>query len=235
MLAGLALAAVSYVAAVWLHQWELSISGSAAPFLPLSAMLERIALEHRLTLGPWLIAVALAGWLVGRLLDGQLRRRAAVERVPIIDDLTCAYSDCWFKRALQRDIARLHRSRLELSVLLIELDDFEDYTAARGRSAGNDALRCAADTLTASVREADLIARCGEAEFAVLAAGADERGAGVLAQKLRAGLDRAVPLRATVGVATFGKDGRGAHDLIAAADLALGRARRDGQDRFSAG
>lgn len=183
---------------------------------------------------PWVVATALFAVLLGCLLSRLGRLRAKLARLSVIDDLTTVFNQRYFDRILQLEIARLHRSRPGFSLLLIDLDNLMPDRDARGQRAGDEALRLVARTLTASVRETDLIARYGAEEFAVLAMGADPTGAVLLAEKLRARLESAAPLTVCIGVATFAKDGRRANDLIAAADLAVCRAKRDGSNRVCA-
>lgn len=183
---------------------------------------------------PWVVVTALFAVLLGCLLRRLARLSAKLERLSVTDELTAVFNQRYFDRVLQREIARLHRSQPGFSLLLIDLDNLTPYRDAHGHGAGDEALRLAARTLTASVRETDLVARYGGEAFAVLAVGADPNGAVVLGEKLRARLESAAPLAVCIGVATFAKDGRRANDLIAAADLAVGRAKRDGENRVCA-
>ncbi len=183
---------------------------------------------------PWVVVTGLLAILLGCLLGQLGRLRAKLERLSVIDDVTSAFNQRYFDRSLRLEIARLHRSQPGFSLLLVDLDNLDAYRDAHGHRAADEALRLAARTLTASVRETDLVARHGGETFAVLAVGADPNGAVVLGEKLRARLENAAPLRACIGVATFAKDGRRANDLIAAADLAVSRAKRDGESRVCA-
>jgi diguanylate cyclase (GGDEF)-like protein len=89
------------------------------------------------------------------------------------------------------------------------------------------------------VRAIDLAARLGGEEFAILLLETDLKGAEALAENLRsavAGLEVRIvggpPVRIT---ASFGVSGyphtRGGEELMAAADLALYRAKREGKNR----
>src|SRR5574341_514836 len=198
-------------------------------------MLDKIGESEEIGLStPWVVVTALFAILLGCLLGQVGRLRAKLERLSVVDDLTTVFNQRYFDRSLRLEIARLRRSQPGFSLLLVDLENLGAYRDAHGHRAGDEVLRLAAQTLTASVRETDLVARYGNGTFAVLAVGADPNGAVVLGEKLRARLESAAPLTACVGVATFAKDGRKANDLIAAADLAVSRAKRDGENRVCA-
>jgi diguanylate cyclase (GGDEF)-like protein len=94
------------------------------------------------------------------------------------------------------------------------------------------------------VRPDDIAARYGGEEFIVLLAHSPKKGAMIAAERIR---DRIAshpfanresqPLKVVSlsgGVATFPDDGQSSTDLIAAADAALYRAKKDGRNRVFA-
>jgi diguanylate cyclase (GGDEF)-like protein len=92
--------------------------------------------------------------------------------------------------------------------------------------------------LRGRVRAIDVAARLGGEEFAVLLIETDLHGAEALAESLRAavaelevpaGRGEPIHLTASFGVASY-PETQGAEDLLAAADLALYRAKREGKN-----
>jgi diguanylate cyclase (GGDEF)-like protein len=108
-------------------------------------------------------------------------------------------------------------------------------------------LRNVAKLIGRTIRRVDLLARFGGEEFVVVAPATDAAGARVLAERLRAavaampvlttngsGMHVALRVTASFGVATArGADQTpaAAHELVAAADLALYRAKANGRNR----
>jgi len=144
-----------------------------------------------------------------------------------------------WQREADTEIARARRRGEPVSVLLADVDHFKRVNDTHGHLIGDDVLRCLASELRRQVRETDIVGRFGGEEFVVLLpkTGAEEacgiaerlrRGAGVV-QVLAA--DATVGVTISIGVAALGRHGDDLFELLAAADLALYRAKDTGRDR----
>ncbi|HBD20958.1 MAG TPA: hypothetical protein DC063_13345 [Arenimonas sp.] len=124
------------------------------------------------------------------------------------------------------------------------MDHFKAINDQHGHPAGDAVLRRVALVLEEVVRGSDLLARIGGEEFAVLAVDTGMAEAAQLAERLRAAVERAgpvpvghaaVPVTASVGVVTrrvhVGEVVKAPEHLLAAADDALYRAKRNGRNR----
>jgi GGDEF domain-containing protein len=91
----------------------------------------------------------------------------------------------------------------------------------------------------AAGRETDRVFRYGGDEFALLLPGAETSAALVVAERIRGAVqaiggdgsvwgDAGVPVSASIGVATFPRDGRSAEEILLAADRACFVAKRTG-------
>jgi diguanylate cyclase (GGDEF)-like protein len=134
------------------------------------------------------------------------------------------------------DVGPGRRAGDQLGLLLLDVDDFKLANTLHGHPGGDRALRYVALSLQSVARESDLPARLGGDEFAVLVRGATPDGMHALAERVletvRAsdgalGLPGFV-LRVSVGWALDEPD---SDALLAAADMALLRAKRSGKDR----
>jgi diguanylate cyclase (GGDEF)-like protein len=114
--------------------------------------------------------------------------------------------------------------------VLIDIDFFKTYNDVHGHPAGDGALRELGRRWRAQTRDIDLLARVGGEEFALVLAGCDGPGAQIVADRLRA--DMPPGLTASAGVAVWTRP-QTADQLVAEADRALYRAKRDGRDRVS--
>ena len=128
----------------------------------------------------------------------------------------------------------------DVAVLLVDLDRFKTINDTLGHPVGDALLRRVAGRLMRVLKTADLSARFGGDEFAVLQSGAAQPAAAQrLAERLVDLLGRTYALQghtlnvgASVGIAISPKDGRDPDTLIKNADLALYQAKANGRGRY---
>src|SRR5207237_7577115 len=121
------------------------------------------------------------------------------------------------------------------SLLMADIDHFKEYNDAFGHLTGDEMLIKVARALRASTREVDCVVRYGGEEFVVLLPETDADAAVETAERIRArvateGLAGG-SITLSVGIAEFPTHGDSPESLIAAADGALYRAKREGRDR----
>ncbi|MEV4112975.1 GGDEF domain-containing protein [Nonomuraea sp. NPDC049695] len=144
-----------------------------------------------------------------------------------------------WQREADTEIVRARRTGGTLAVLIIDIDHFKRVNDAHGHLVGDQVLVGVASTLRTQLRDYDVVGRFGGEEFVVLLPGADGREARQVAERLRARIGHmAIPvddnlIRVTIsaGVALMSIHGDDLIDLLAAADLALYRAKELGRDR----
>jgi diguanylate cyclase (GGDEF)-like protein len=161
------------------------------------------------------------------------------------DPVTGFYNHRFLHERLGEEVIRAQRGSRPLSVLMLDLDDFKLVNDTFGHLFGDRVLTWTAELIRSTLRGSDVPARYGGDEFAIVLPDTDGDDARRAADRiLEAFRDNAyvgeqrgpVPIGASIGVATFPADGRNATDLIAAADKALYRVKRDGgHDAAAAG
>ena len=153
------------------------------------------------------------------------------------DPLTGFYNHRFLHERLGEEVVRTQRARRPLSVLMLDLDDFKLVNDTFGHLFGDRVLTWTAELIRSTLRGSDIPARYGGDEFAIIlpetnaddARAAAERILDAFREHAFQGEQRGpVPIGASIGVATYPADGRTATDLIAAADQALYRVKRDG-------
>lgn len=168
---------------------------------------------------------------------------ARLYTLAITDELTQLYSLRYFQISLEEAIGRVQRYGEPAALLMLDLDHFKTVNDAYGHPAGDLVLKEVARRIRASLREVDLPCRYGGEEFAAILSNTDERGACIVAERIRSSVATApfaLPTGATVsvtvsiGVAECPRQATTARDVVSLADRALYRAKRSGRDRVCA-
>jgi diguanylate cyclase (GGDEF)-like protein len=144
------------------------------------------------------------------------------------------------RRALEElfeiELDRSARTGRPLSVIVGDLDRFKIVNDRLGHQQGDQTLQALASELGRWKRRIDMAARVGGEEFALLLPETDERGAFLVAERLRRATKRLFadgPFNLTIsfGVASFPDHGEDAEMVLRAADQALYAAKNMGRDR----
>jgi diguanylate cyclase (GGDEF)-like protein len=141
------------------------------------------------------------------------------------------------RRAFEERLKLAYEKHDRFALLYIDLDGFKQVNDRLGHQAGDDVLRAVAAVLRQCVRVADMAARVGGDEFGLVLAAADTATTRTVAERVLKGLaaiarERNVKLSASFGVATDA-DAAGPHEVVAAADGAMYRAKRMGGERIA--
>lgn len=139
-----------------------------------------------------------------------------------------------FQEAAESAIAFARRRKLQLAVVLLDLDGFKQVNDKLGHSSGDLLLELVASRLRAAVREEDLVARHGGDEFALLIQDCDlELVTTTVHRVIREIKHHAfevnnsiVRLDFSAGIAIFPESGQEIEELIARADSAMYEAKQ---------
>ena len=161
--------------------------------------------------------------------------RRELERLSITDDLTALYNRRYLMEALANEVRRSRRLAHPCALLMGDVDHFKEYNDAYGHLAGDEALARVGAIIREATRDVDTAARYGGEEFVVLLPETEAAGAIETAHRIRSRLAREDKSKGTLsvsfGVAQFPEDGDTPEALLARADAALYRAKREGRDR----
>jgi diguanylate cyclase (GGDEF)-like protein len=157
-----------------------------------------------------------------------------------LDEVTGLHNRRWLESMLPRQMARSSTNNEPLSLLLVEIDDFDNYTRRLGPSVGEHACHAVAQQLVESIRPTDLIASYGPAQFAVVLPGSDGASACQVGERLRHAVSQltvgasdssaASPLTVSVGVSACRPAGD-VRSFLASGESALKMARISGGNR----
>lgn len=179
---------------------------------------------------------------VDRQANQLLAANQEVLRVSATDTLTGLANPRRLYEVLEQEWKRAQRSSEPLSLMMIDLDLFRSYNERYGHQAGDDAIRLVAQTLAGGLnRGGDFIARFGGEEFALLLPSAAEEQSLSVAARLKERLSALQIshddsptgfITASFGIATaFPKSDAAPATLLASAEEALKRAKKEGRNR----
>jgi len=145
--------------------------------------------------------------LLSTLLGQQMRADEAAREAErsqaeaMRDALTGLYNRRAMGKLMETEENRCRRYGHPASVLVIDLNGLKATNDRLGHSAGDTFIRLAAGAIQAAARDADVVARVGGDEFAILAVECDAAGGEALAGRVRAKLAEA-GIGAGIGVAS---------------------------------
>jgi diguanylate cyclase (GGDEF)-like protein len=162
-------------------------------------------------------------------------RAGAFEQLSVTDALTGLLNRRYIEERLLEEIKRSNREGFPMSFMMLDVDHFKSYNDEFGHPAGDEALRMVAAVLRDTLRGADVAARFGGEEFAVLLPQTTGPEAIAIAERIRSNLEQTdFPLRpvtASIGIASCSADLCSSESIVAAADKALYAAKRQGRNR----
>jgi diguanylate cyclase (GGDEF)-like protein len=148
----------------------------------------------------------------------------------------------WNRRAVLKKLQEMHeqwqKQQQSYSLILLDLDHFKLINDSLGHDAGDAALRRCATTLSAVVRNQDLVSRYGGEEFLLLFPGVTAAELPVIADKIRTTLagcqliwqNQPIELSASLGYITV-YPGAKAEQLLTLADKAMYQAKAEGRNK----
>ena len=171
-----------------------------------------------------------------RILEAE---RTVLRELAYKDEVTGLYNRRFFSIRLKEEVARHRKLDHPVSVVLAELDGFEAISDELGRAAGDETLRGMAEILLRHTRGINIVSRHDGRLFAVVLVETSKAGARLYADRIRYALSsfqfaHRRRVTASFGIASLPGDAAPtAHDLIRAADEALGAAKRAGRNRVA--
>ncbi|WP_308431432.1 GGDEF domain-containing response regulator [Chitinilyticum piscinae] len=170
------------------------------------------------------------------------RSRELLQRLSLTDPLTQLANRRHFSEAFTQECLRQQRTRHPLSLILLDIDHFKSINDEHGHAVGDVCLQEVASVIAASpYRTADLAARIGGEEFAILLPETDLDGASVIAERIRGNVasriirhpDKPLQLQVTVSLGVASSMNGNESQLYESADRQLYQAKANGRNRAS--
>ncbi|RMF57653.1 MAG: diguanylate cyclase [Calditrichaeota bacterium] len=166
-------------------------------------------------------------------------------QLTVRDELTGVYNRRYFDEYIENEWSRVTREKMELSIIIMDIDFFKLYNDTYGHQAGDECLKKVAETMRQALkRPADRLIRYGGEEFVAVLPYTKKSGAQYLAEFILTQVaelkisHKASPILPYVtisaGVATYQPQEKSkiksVKQLIEKADQALYRAKQQGRN-----
>jgi diguanylate cyclase (GGDEF)-like protein len=158
------------------------------------------------------------------------------------DSLTGVLNRRAIRDVLRRELARCRRESNTLGVIVADVDHFKKINDHYGHGAGDAALVAVVQRIAATLRPYDIVGRYGGEEFLIIAPGCDLELTQKLAERVRVAVsnelidlgNESIAITVSLG-ATLGTAESDPEFLVAVADAAMYRAKRNGRNRVETG
>ncbi|MEI7432476.1 MAG: sensor domain-containing diguanylate cyclase, partial [Betaproteobacteria bacterium] len=163
-----------------------------------------------------------------------------LERLARMDQLTNLPNRRYFLSLAEQELARTTRYGGEMSVLMVDIDNFKAINDTYGHQIGDRVLQATGQVFRSSLREVDFVGRVGGEEFAVVLPQTGIMQAFEVAERLRRAveqaeitLDHGLPFGVTVsiGMTSRGATSANMDTLLSRADKALYEAKSQGRNQ----
>jgi diguanylate cyclase (GGDEF)-like protein len=111
--------------------------------------------------------------------------RERISQLTVLDPLTQISNSRGFKKDIAREISRSRRGEQPLTLLMLEIDDYDELYKHYGERRVNFVIRKVAERLSSDLRQTDYLARLSQPKFAVLLPNTGEMIGQDIAERMR--------------------------------------------------
>ncbi|MDH5571251.1 MAG: GGDEF domain-containing protein [Gammaproteobacteria bacterium] len=176
-----------------------------------------------------------------RLEEMVKERTKEIEYLSQIDKLTGLFNRRHLEEIMISEFRRAMRFYHELSLIIVDLDNFKQINDTFGHLAGDKVLRLTGKVIRDQLRDTDFAGRYGGEEFVVLLPESGSHMAAVVAEKIRKAIEEIrieyegneIPVTASLGVSTSTDDITDVMDILRQSDEALYQSKENGRNQVS--
>lgn len=190
------------------------------------------------------LAFALLSFIIAVIIKYLLKSRDFDQQYKLAttDGLTELYNHRYFQEQLKRQVSHASRYNSYLSIIIIDIDFFKKFNDNFGHQSGDAVLKQVAFELKKNVRAADMVCRYGGEEMSIILPSTKYEEAVNIAKKLcsiiaskkfKLSNGKESNVTISLGVSSFGQDGKTPVELIESADKRLYNAKENGRNRVN--
>ncbi|MGZ5619659.1 MAG: GGDEF domain-containing protein [Methylobacter sp.] len=154
------------------------------------------------------------------------------------DPLTQTHNRASFNDSIKREMSLAIRASKKLSLIFFDIDHFKAINDKYGHDCGDITLASSAKRIKESLRDSDIVFRYGGEEFVILLSDTDDKGAELLAERIRESIEHhtiaygmeAIKVTASLGVSTL-RDDDALESFVKRADEAMYAAKSNGRNQ----
>ena len=234
---------VFYLFPIAISSWFVSVN--AGFFTAILSILTELLVNYNrffLTVMPlscyWNITVQIVFYFLISYLLCQLRSSLDREQeLARIDDKTGVANKRLFLELSRLEVKKANRYRHPLTVVYMDIDDFEKINRELSYSIGDKILQAAAETIKANLRETDIIARIGGDEFIILLPGNGYESAQTVIYRVQKELliimrNHDWPVTFSIGAVTFINPPKSVEEMIQCADRLMYLVKNNGKNQL---
>lgn len=166
------------------------------------------------------------------------RIQQELERLATTDPLTGVYNRRSFFDFAHKEMRRAVRYSQSLAVLMLDIDSFKAVNDNYGHQFGDLVLRRFAELVKQNLREEDLLGRIGGEEFCALLVSSEQRGAYLVAERIRKRWmdevfdvnERQISFSVSIGISILQDEAESMEEIMERADVGLYTAKRSGRN-----
>lgn len=156
----------------------------------------------------------------------------------VLDPLTKLHNRRYLDTYLENFLKQSHDEQKDLTIIMIDLDNFKSINDTYGHASGDEVLRQASERITSSIRHSDLCVRYGGDEFIIALPSTDAKEGKVVAERILSSFrgrkfiiknNVEVDYFCSIGIATM-KSGDTIYELLKSADDNLYKAKNIGRN-----
>ena len=153
-----------------------------------------------------------------------------------VDSLTGAATRIAFYDFARDEVNRMRRTNQPITLAYLDIDSFKEINDRNGHTNGDKVLRAIAQSIQATIRRTDMVARMGGDEFALLFPNAHKKTASKLLEKVLSLLTRSMkekgwPVTFSIGAVTFLSAPESVEQMIEHADETMYSVKQTGKNR----
>lgn len=165
--------------------------------------------------------------------------RDFLKEMALMDGLTKLYNHSYMHERLSEEISNARRHGLDLSLIMIDLDNFKQINDTFGHKLGDKVLRKVSASILEIIREEDVAGRYGGEEFIIILPNTDHSSAFKVAEKIRKSVRKLKwhigDLKITLSGGVHSLNGESVNGFIEKTDILLYKAKNTGKDQIITG